>query len=87
MTTEKRHQKSITQRLRTDLGRPVGVTTSIQLVWLTGLQAEPSHSPQQPCNQKDTHVKFIIEVYWERCSLYYRYVDNKHMWNLPQLVS
>ena len=35
---------SITQRLRTDLGRSVGVTTTIQLVWLnrfTGTQ--PSH--------------------------------------------
>ena len=35
---------SITQRLQTDLGRSVGVTTVIQLVWLnqfTGTQ--PSH--------------------------------------------
>ena len=35
---------SITQRLRTDLGRSVGVTTVIKLVWLnrfTGTQ--PSH--------------------------------------------
>ena len=49
---------SITQRLGTDLGRSVGVTTVIQLVWLnrfTGTQ--PSHLPQQPCNQKDTHLK------------------------------
>ena len=28
-------KSSITQRLRTDLGRSVGVTTAIQLVWLT----------------------------------------------------
>ena len=35
-TTPKRHKKSsIIQRLRTDLGRSVGVTTAIQLVWLT----------------------------------------------------
>ena len=35
---------SITQRLQTDLGRSVGVTTATQLVWLnqfTGTQ--PSH--------------------------------------------
>ena len=30
---------SITQRLRADLGRSVGVTTATQLVWLTGLRA------------------------------------------------
>ena len=42
------------KRLRTDLGRSVGVTTATQLVWLTGLRAQPSPSPQQPCNQKDT---------------------------------
>ena len=50
-------KSSITQRLRTDLGRSVGVTTATQLVWLTGLRAQPSHSPQQPCNQKDAHLK------------------------------
>ena len=32
-------KSSITQRLRTDLGRSVGVTTATQLVWLTGLRA------------------------------------------------
>ena len=26
--------------------------------WFTGLRARPSHSPQQQCNQKDTHLKF-----------------------------
>ena len=36
-------KKSIKQRLRTDLGRSVGVTTATQLVWLTGLRAQPSH--------------------------------------------
>ena len=62
------HKKtSITQRLRTDLGRSVGVTTAIQLVWLTWFTGptvhqffcilQPSHSPQQPCNQKDTRLK------------------------------
>ena len=32
-------KSSITQRLRTDLERSVGVTTATQLVWLTGLRA------------------------------------------------
>ena len=32
-------KSSITQRLRTDLGRSHGVATVIQLVWLTGLRA------------------------------------------------
>ena len=36
VTTQTTPQKSsITQRLRTDLGRSVGVTTVTQLVWLT----------------------------------------------------
>ena len=58
VTTQTTSQKSsITQRLRTDLGRPVGVTAGTQLVWLTDLRALPSHFQQQPCNQKDTHLK------------------------------
>ena len=48
---------SITQRLRIDLGRSVGVHTATRLVWLTGVRAQPSNSPQQLCNQKDTHLK------------------------------
>ena len=50
---------SITQRLQTDLGRSVGVTIATKLVWLnrfTGYQ--PSYLPQNPCNQKDTHLKY-----------------------------
>ena len=40
VTTQTTPQKSsIKQRLRTDLGRSVGVTTATQLVWLTGLRA------------------------------------------------
>ena len=56
VTTKTTPQKSsITQRLRTDLGRSVGVTTATQLVWLTGLRA---HIPTN-CNSrliKRTHV-------------------------------
>ena len=40
-------KSSITQRLRTDLGRSVGVTTATQLVWLTWFTAQPSHSQHQ----------------------------------------
>ena len=61
-------KSSITRRLRTDLGRSVGVTTAIQLVSLTFLRAQPSHSPQQPCNQKDTRLKLVNKP---------PYIDNK----------
>ena len=39
---------------RADLGRSVVVTTAIEVIWLTGVRAQPSHSLQQLCNQKDT---------------------------------
>ena len=52
-------KSSILQGLRTNLGRSVRVTTATQLVLLTGLRAQPSHFPQQPCNQKDTHLNFF----------------------------
>ena len=49
---------SITQRLRTNLGRSVGVTIATQLVWFNRFTgSQPSHQPQNPCNQKDTHFK------------------------------
>ena len=58
VTTQTTPQKSsIKQQLRTDLGRSVEVTTATQLVWLTWFTGPPSHSPQQPCTQKDTHLK------------------------------
>ena len=40
----------------TDLGRSDEVTRVTELVWLTGLRAQPSHFPQQSCNQKDTNL-------------------------------
>ena len=45
VTTQKRHQKTlITQRLRTDLGRSVGVMKATQLVWLNRFTGSlPSH--------------------------------------------
>ena len=56
VTTQTTPQKSsIKQRLRTDLGRSVGVTTATQLVWLTGLWA---HLPTNRNSRliKRTHV-------------------------------
>ena len=56
VTTQTTPQKSsIKQRLRTDLGRSVGVTTATQLVWLTGLRA---HLPTNRNSRliKRTHV-------------------------------
>ena len=46
---------SITHRLRTDLGRSDGVTTVIQLVWLTVVRTKPSHSLQQGQNDQQNH--------------------------------
>ena len=47
----------ITQLLRTDLWRSVRVTAVTQLVWLNRFtSAQPSHLPQQSCNQKETHL-------------------------------
>ena len=56
VTTQTTPQKSsIKQRLRTDLGRSVGVTIATQLVWLTGLRA---HLPTNRNSRliKRTHV-------------------------------
>ena len=39
VTTQTPQKSSIKQRLRTDLGRSVGLTQATQLVWLTGLRA------------------------------------------------
>ena len=48
-------KSSIKQRLRTDLGRSVGVTKATQLEWLTGLRA---HLPTNRNSRliKRTHV-------------------------------
>ena len=56
VTTQTTPQKSsIKQRLRTDLGRLVGVTKATQLVWLTGLRA---HLPTNRNSRviKRTHI-------------------------------
>ena len=49
---------SITQRLRTDLGRSGRVSIATQLVWLNRFMgSQPFHIPQKPSYQKDTHLK------------------------------
>ena len=69
---KQRHKKgSIKQQLRTDFGS-VGVTTATQLVWLTWFTGPPFDSPQQPCNQRDTHLKMC-----KKTSLY-RQQTNSH---------
>ena len=68
VTTQTTPQKSsIKQRLRTDLGRSVGVTKATQLVWLTGLRA---HLPTNRNSRviKRTHICFVNKP---------PYIDNK----------
>ena len=50
---------SITQRLRTDLGRSVWVTIATKLV---RLNPQPSDSPQQLCNRGHEHAGIILEL-------------------------
>ena len=47
--TKMPHKCSTTTQLVTDLG--VGLATAMQLVSLTGLRDQPSHSQEQPYNQ------------------------------------
>ena len=64
VTTQTTPQKSsIKQRLRTDLGRSVGVTKATQLVWLTGLRAH------LPTNRNSRVIKRtqIYEPKFDEC--------------------
>ena len=57
----------ITQPLRTDIGRSVGVTAVTQLVWLNRFtSAQPSHLPQQSSYQKDTHLEIRKQSSFKR---------------------
>ena len=48
----------LTQRLRTDLGRSVGVAKATQLVWLNRFTgSQPSNLPHKLWNQKETQLK------------------------------
>ena len=51
-------KNSLTQRLRTDLGRSVELIILVYLNRFTGSQ--PSHEPQKLCNQKDTYLKILF---------------------------
>ena len=51
-TTKTPPKTSITQRLQTDLGRSVGVTTAIQLMWLNRFTGT-----QLPTNRKSRVIK------------------------------
>ena len=58
VTTQTTPQKSsIKQRLRTDLGRSVGVTKATQLVWLTGLRAHLPTNRNSRLIKRDTRLK------------------------------
>ena len=63
VTTQRTPPKtSITQRLRTDLGRSAGVTIATQLVWLNQFTgSQPSHSPQQLCNRGHEQADIILQ--------------------------
>ena len=86
-------KSSIKQQLRTDLGRSVGVTTATQLVWLTWFTGPPSHSPQQPCNQKNTQEllpsqklksKILIFSFRSRGNLFCKgtlWFEERVLWN------
>ena len=71
VTTQTTPQKSsIKQRLRTDLGRSVGVTTATQLVWLTGLRAHlPTNRNSRPIKRTQVHCacsELSLQEFWTR---------------------
>ena len=48
---------SITQRFWTDLGRPVGVATATQLVWINQIRGPNLPTNRKRCVIKRTHIK------------------------------
>ena len=69
MTTQTTQQKcSITQQLRIDLGRSVGVTTANQLVWITGFRVHHP-TPRISCVIKRKHISKFVNKH--------PYIDNK----------
>ena len=56
-------KSSITQRLRTDLGWSVEETTATQLVWLTGLRAQPSHANSAENGLKMHHLHPFFKIF------------------------
>ena len=51
---------SITQRLRTDLGLSVGITTVIQLLWLNRFAGRPTFPLPQNCSIKRTQIEKLV---------------------------
>ena len=86
LTTQTTPQKSsIKQRLRTDLGRSVGVTTATQLVWFTGFRAHlPTHRNSYVIEDKNKQ-RFLcsdncIHITLKRVSEWYNCVIRP--WNI-----
>ena len=56
-------KSSITQRLRTDLGRSVGVTTATQLVWFTGFRTHlPTHRNSSVIEDKNMQILLYRDI-------------------------
>ena len=73
---------SITQRLRNDLGWSVRVNIAIQLVWLSSLRAQSSHSSQQPRTQNDTYFKYC-KLYSNFSACYFNKEKKNEIWLRP----
>ena len=71
---------SITQQLRIDLGRSVGVAVAIQLVWFNRFTSvQTSNLPQHPVNQKDTNMIKCFRTFLMYSKLIYKqYRIQKH---------
>ena len=64
VTPQNATKMSIIQRLRADLGRPVGVTAATPLVWLNSVfERSTSHLTATAVllkNQKNTHLRHVL---------------------------
>ena len=61
VTTQTTPQKSsIKQRLRTDLGRSVGVTTATQLVWFTRFTGPNLPTHRNSCVIEGKNIKILL---------------------------
>ena len=87
-------KNSITQQLRTNSRRSVGITTATQLVWLTGFKEyQPSHSMQQHWNQINTALRYkqtfthihiflnLLKIKWNTL-IHYDHISITSVWNL-----
>ena len=81
VTTQTTSQKSsIKQRLRTDLGRSVGITKATQLVWLTGLRAHlPTNRNSRVIKRtkNGVYMNTLVEVsFWTSAIFFWMYESN-----------